>query len=203
MRNGFRKDRAGADMEDGRGAGRGVGTVLQEAGEKVAAFVPDASDSDAVAAVGDGKVALFSEAELQELAFLLEEEKLANNLYEAFYAETGATVFRQVARSEDKHFSALLKQAEKAGIDTDDILSRGDGDFVSAELQALHDDLLARGSVSREAALEVGIFIERTDMIDLAAARDAVEGTKLSEVYDRLLDGSANHLGAFEAALGL
>lgn len=147
--------------------------------------------------------ALFSDAELQELAWLLEEEKLAGDLYATFYAQTGATIFRNIARSEDRHFDALLRQAEKAGLETDDIVFRSDGDFVNDDLQALYDGLLVQGSASKRAALEVGVVIETTDIADLAAAAEAVAGTPLADVYVRLLDGSTSHLEAFEAALGL
>ena len=66
----------------------------------------------------------------------------------------------------------------------------------------LYDDLLAQGSQSAIDALEVGRYIEQTDATDLREAMDDVAGTQLARVYGNLLDGSLNHLDAFDALLG-
>ena len=143
----------------------------------------------------------YDDAARDELRWMLEEEKLAGDLYEAFGELHGLRVFDRIARSEDRHFNALLKQAEKIGLEVDDILFEPAGDYVDPELQAMHDQLLAQGRVSARAALEVGVRIERADIQDLAEAAAGVEGTRLEAVYERLLAGSENHLEAFEGLL--
>jgi hypothetical protein len=88
------------------------------------------------------------------------------------------------------------------GLDTDAFTFLPAGEYVNDEIQDLYDSLLKQGSASKTAALEVGVLIEETDILDLAAAAAAVEGTALESVYERLLAGSSNHLDAFEAVLG-
>lgn len=151
---------------------------------------------------GKGDVsATYSDEAISELRYMIEEEKLAGDIYEAFYDMYGLKVFKNIARSEDRHFNAVIKQADKIGIDTDEFLFEPSGTFLDAELQALYDTLLETGSESLTAALEVGVAIESKDIIDIAAAIEDVEGTRLARVYDNLLTGSENHLSAFDSLL--
>lgn len=134
--------------------------------------------------------------------YILEEEKMAGDLYEIFQQQTGLSVFGNIAKSEDRHFNAMLKQAEKLGLDVDEIVFKPAGSYVNDEVQQMYDDLLAQGSQSAIDALEVGRYIEQTDATDLREAMDDVAGTQLARVYGNLLDGSLNHLDAFDALLG-
>lgn len=149
----------------------------------------------------DGGTTVDEAAIIDELIFMLQEEKLAGDLYEAFYEQTGLKIFDRIAASEDKHMDALVRQAEALGVDVDAFVLEPTGSFVDPELQVLYDTLLAQGSVSPDAALEVGVLIETRDMVDLAAAAEAVEGTALEQAYLNLLAGSASHLDAFEGLL--
>ncbi|MDF1718760.1 MAG: DUF2202 domain-containing protein [Antarcticimicrobium sp.] len=153
---------------------------------------------------GDGKgddSATYSDEAISELRYMIEEEKLAGDIYETFHDMYGLKVFKNIARSEDRHFNAVIKQADKIGIDTDEFLFEPSGGFLDAELQALYDTLLEAGSESLTAALEVGVAIESKDITDIAAAIEDVEGTRLAKVYGNLLTGSENHLSAFESLL--
>lgn len=145
--------------------------------------------------------ATYSDEAIADLLFMIEEEKLAGDIYEAFYKAYGLTIFDNIAQSEDNHFNALLEQAQNLGIDTDQFVFEPAGTFVNEELQQLYDTLLATGNESVTAALEVGLAIEEKDMVDIAEVAETVEGTVLADVYENLLDGSANHLEAFQDAL--
>lgn len=136
-----------------------------------------------------------------ELTFMIEEEKLASDLYAAFYDLFGMKIFDNISSSEDRHFEALLSQAKTLGVDTDTFVFNEPDVFEDAELQQMYDALLAQGSASAQAALGVGIAIEQQDMVDLANAAAAVEGTQLANVYESLIAGSQNHLDAFEHML--
>ncbi|MGG7566944.1 DUF2202 domain-containing protein [Rhodovulum sp. DZ06] len=139
--------------------------------------------------------------DLDTLLFMIEEEKMAGDIYDALYDQTGLNVFANIAASEDQHMDVLLAQAEKLGLTLDAILAAPEGEYVNPEIQAMYDDLMAQASTSTEAALNVGVFIEETDIIDLAEASAEVEGTQLATIYDNLLAGSENHLAAFESLL--
>ncbi|WP_161594532.1 DUF2202 domain-containing protein [Marimonas lutisalis] len=144
----------------------------------------------------------YSDEAIAELIFMIEEEKLAGDVYEAFYDMYGLPIFDNIAQSEDRHFDALIQQAENLGIDTDVFVFEEAGTFENEELQELYDTLIEMGSESLTAALEVGVIIEEKDMVDIAAAIEDVEGTVLAGVYENLLTGSSYHLDAFEALLG-
>lgn len=145
--------------------------------------------------------ATYDDAAIATLLFMLEEEKLAGDIYEAFYDMYGLKIFDNIAQSEDNHFDALLAQAEALGLDVDEFVFEDAGTFVDPELQDMYDTLLAEGSLSLTDALEVGVLIEETDIIDISDAIEGVEGTVLADVYQNLLDGSLNHLDAFESVL--
>jgi hypothetical protein len=57
---------------------------------------------------------------------------------------------------------------------------------------------MEQASVSADAAMNVGIAIEQTDIADLYTAIDSTEITLLGTVYNNLLNASMNHLNAFE-----
>jgi hypothetical protein len=65
----------------------------------------------------------------------------------------------------------------------------------------MYDTLLEQGLTSLEDALEVGVAIEEKDIVDIAAAAEAVQDTALADIYENLLQGSYAHLDAFEAVL--
>lgn len=145
--------------------------------------------------------ATYSQADLDALIYMIEEEKLAGDIYDAFYEQTGLRVFDKIGDSEDQHMEALIAQAEIAGLNLDAVLSFPEGQYSNPDLQALYDSLLSTGSVSTTAALEVGMAIELTDIADLQFAMVDLVGTSLGSVYANLLSGSNNHLAAFEGLL--
>lgn len=200
MRNGFKK--AGAAQKAGVQFNTADGTV----GTALLETIIDTVQTDSTGVIDTGVTpevtATYSAEAIAEMLFMLEEEKLAGDIYEAFYDMYGLKIFNNIAQSEDKHFDALLAQAESIGLDVDAFVFQEAGTYQDPELQALYDELLAVGSASRTAALEVGVAIEEKDMIDIAAAADLVEGTALADVYQNLLDGSQSHLDAFNNLLG-
>lgn len=136
-----------------------------------------------------------SEAEVVTLKWMREEEKLARDVYLELNAFWPARVFTNIAASEQKHFDAIGRKLALYGI-ADPALPNI-GDFADPALQALHDELLALGMVSFVEALQVGVTIEETDIVDLQAAIDGTASVPLRTTYQHLLKGSENHLRAF------
>ena len=91
------------------------------------------------------------------------------------------------------NISALLKKYNYFNPTT----TRAPGVFRDVELQKLYNDLIAQGSVSVAAAMQVGVAIEELDIADLKKmmANPAPADVKLA--WDLLLKGSINHLAAF------
>lgn len=159
-------------------------------------------DKEAGSAKAQTDSVTLSDAAIEELKFMIEEEKLAGDLYQAFYEAYGLKIFDNIGRSEDRHFDAVSDYAEKIGVDVDAFVFETPGEFSNPELQEMYDTLLAQGLDSLTGALEVGVAIEERDIVDIAAAAEAVGGTPLADIYENLLQGSYAHLDAFEGVLG-
>lgn len=130
-----------------------------------------------------------------QLAYLIEEEKLAHDVYVTLGDIWGARIFDSIAASENAHqeqVAALLVAHSVVDPRADTV-----GVFTDPALQSLYDDLIAKGSRSLADALQVGVTIEQTDITDLSEAIAAAPADVVT-VLQRLLAGSQNHLAAFE-----
>jgi hypothetical protein len=130
------------------------------------------------------------------LLFIIEEEKLAHDVYVTLGALWGANLFANIAESETTHQELMLPLLEARGIA--DPRSSEVGVFTDPALQSLYDDLVARGGTSLAEAIQVGILIEEKDIEDLAVAIAAEDEADVISVYERLLAGSENHLASFQ-----
>lgn len=137
-----------------------------------------------------------SEAEAEGLAYMREEEKLAHDLYLELYDQYGLPVFANIARSEAAHMDAVLSLLETYGL-ADPAQGMPAGKFTDPALQALYDDLLARGKQSLEEALCVAALVEETDILDLQARLAQTTRADITHTYQNLLQASGSHLRAF------
>lgn len=135
------------------------------------------------------------------LARLIEEEKVAHDLYLAFEEQYGARVFSNIKRSEVTHQDHVLAVMEATGVE--DPRLPEPGQFRDAELQDLYDDLLAQGSVNLPAAYQAGVDFETQDIAGLETELEKApeSDTALTTLLQMLFDGSRNHLTAFQRQL--
>ncbi|MGR2752315.1 DUF2202 domain-containing protein [Agromyces arachidis] len=131
------------------------------------------------------------------LRYLIEEEKLAHDVYVTLSERWSLPVFDNIAASEVTHQDLVAPLLEAR--DLDDPRSAEVGEFTDPALQAMYDDLVARGTSSLDEAVAVGVLIEQTDIADLSAAIEGADDEAIVSVMERLLAGSENHLRAFEA----
>lgn len=136
------------------------------------------------------------DATTASLLFMIEEEKLAHDVYVTLGDLWGGRIFTNIAASESTHQGQVFTLLEAR--DLGDPRSSEIGVFTDDTLQALYDDLIAMGSESRDAAMQVGVTIEEKDIADLATAITAEDEADVIAVYERLISGSENHLAAFE-----
>ena len=141
-----------------------------------------------------------SAAEIAGLQFMREEEKLAHDVYVTLYAQWGAATFNSIAASEANHTAQIANLLTKYGI-ADPAAGNGVGVFTDPALQALYNQLIAQGSVSLSAALNVGGLIEETDIVDIQTRLASVTHSDIAQVYNNLMSGSYNHLRGFVSAL--
>ena len=134
--------------------------------------------------------------EVVNLLYMREEEKLAHDVYAAFYDLWGTQIFSNISDSELSHTSAIKVLLDRYQL-PDPAEGAPAGAFVNSDLQELYDTLVATGSNSLQAALEVGALIEEIDIIDLQYAIATTDNEDIKLVYENLMLGSRNHLRAF------
>ncbi|MCH9737944.1 MAG: DUF2202 domain-containing protein [Actinomycetia bacterium] len=134
------------------------------------------------------------------LQYMVAEEKLAHDVYVTLGDEYGLRVFTNIARSETQHQSAVARLLDKYGIKNPTL---GDkvGVFDDPKLQKLYDDSVAKGMLSLQDALEVGVLVEETDIADLKEIIAGNEPAAVDRVLTNLLNASYKHLAAFERQL--
>ena len=137
-----------------------------------------------------------TDAEIESLLLMREEEKLARDVYLTLYDVWGLPVFKNIASSEQQHTDSVKSLLDAYGIE-DPVQDDTIGVFTNANLQAICDDLTAQGKESQEAALRVGAAIEEIDILDLQDGLAETSDPNITMVYNRLMSGSYNHLRAF------
>lgn len=142
-----------------------------------------------------------SAEEIAGLMYMREEEKLAHDVYVALFNVWGANVFSQIALSEAEHTDAVRRLIEAHGLE-DPAATNPAGVFENVDLQALYNQLVARGQVSLIEALKVGCLIEEKDIQDITDKKaEVLDEPDIVRVYNNLLCGSRNHLRAFNSNL--
>lgn len=153
----------------------------------------------------DGNLAgTLTDEEIASLQFMIEEEKMARDVYLEMNDLYGLKVFANISNSEQRHMDAVLFLID--GYNVENPASDERGVFVNETLARLYTDLIAQGELSLEEALKVGALIEETDIVDLNSWLEKVENPNVEIVYASLLKGSTNHLRAFVrnlASLGI
>jgi len=135
------------------------------------------------------------------LLFIYQEEKVARDVYITLgnlYPDQ--KVFQNIQLSEQEHIDSAQVLCEKYGVNISNVDEADIGVFVVPALQELYDTLVAQGSESEIDSLEVGEYIEITDIDDLEHAEIGMP-TDVVQVYENLKTGSYNHLDAFRAAI--
>ncbi|VXB52612.1 conserved exported hypothetical protein [Flavobacterium sp. 9AF] len=147
----------------------------------------------------NSEVTGLSQEEINQMKFMLEEEKMAFDIYSFLGNNWDLQIFRNIKESEAKHMEAVKRLLERNEITYE--ISSQSGVFINQELQHLYNDLIQKGSNSIIQALEVGKNIEEKDIDDLQMAISKTNNVYAKEIYTNLLNASYNHLGAFNRNL--
>jgi len=143
---------------------------------------------------------VLSAVEVENLAYMREEEKLARDVYLTMFDAWGVVVFENIAASEQQHTDSVEDMIEKYRL-TDPVVDDRIGVFVNQDLASLYAELTTRGAMSSLEALHVGALIEEVDMVDLQHAIEETDNSDIRLLYENLLTGSRNHLRSFVAAI--
>ena len=133
-----------------------------------------------------------------DLRYAREEEKLARDVYRHLDTLWGDEIgtFANIAPSEDRHTLAIKVLLDRYLV-PDPAASTADGEFENEDLQLAYDVLVADGSASLAAALQVGVDIEEMDIEHLESFRENTDQRDITKVYTNLIEGSHSHLEAF------
>jgi hypothetical protein len=131
----------------------------------------------------------------QQLLYLIEEEKLAHDVYTVMSQTYGSKIFSNISSSEQTHQDKVLNLLNSLGIE--DPRSDEIGVFVNSDLQNLYNQLISKGMQSVDEAYKVGVAIETMDIADLAKQIESTTDSSIISVLTVLKNGSENHLNAF------
>ncbi len=134
--------------------------------------------------------------ERDALLYMIEEEKMARDVYLYLAEVWNLRTFSNIARSEEQHIAAVLSLLERYEVDVPSTLGEP-GRFENEVLRAMYADLIARGETSLEGALRVGATIEDVDLADLNEKLSAVDNEDITMVFKSLIAGSENHMRSF------
>jgi len=143
---------------------------------------------------------VLTEDEQEGLLQMREEEKLARDVYIEMYALYGKTIFSNIIESEQRHMDAIKGLLDRYHLE-DPAAVNGVGVFSDSHIQELYNELYAKGTRSLNDALEVGVIIEELDIADLEQLLNQTTNRDITRVYKNLLEGSYEHLAAFEDQL--
>ena len=132
-----------------------------------------------------------------QLLYLIEEEKLARDVYAALDAVSISQKFSNIAKSEQTHMDAVAGILKTYGIKNPTI-GKKPGVFTNKSLTTLYKTLVAKGKLSEMDAISVGVLIEKKDLADLATLSKIVTQADIKLVLANLKKGSENHLAAFQ-----
>jgi len=142
------------------------------------------------------QIAPLTVQETEGLLYMIEEEKMAHDLYTAFFELYGSPSFQTIASSEQVHMNELKALLGTYNV-ADPSVGNAAGEFTDPDLQALYDQLLAQGSASLAEALKVGAAVEEIDIVDLQNRMAQTVQAGILQVYAALEQGSENHLRSF------
>lgn len=136
--------------------------------------------------------------EEQLLKYMLEEEKLARDVYDSLYVLWSLNQFNNISNSEQSHMNAIANLLDKNNISYT-LLNAGA--FNDTTIQRLYDQLMTQGKVDILSALQVGATIEDLDIVDLQEILDITNNTDIKTVLNKLQCGSRNHLRSYNTEI--
>lgn len=133
--------------------------------------------------------------EVTDMVFMIEEEKMARDVYGKLFEMYSQKVFSNIYNSENTHMNSIAALLDRYSI-VNPTIGKSAGEFVNSDIIELYGILLGQ-SASLTDALKVGALIEETDIQDLDNSLAKTDNADIQLVYNNLRKGSENHLRAF------
>ncbi|MBN2664832.1 MAG: DUF2202 domain-containing protein [Bacteroidales bacterium] len=141
-----------------------------------------------------------SQAEIQILKYMADEEKLAGDVYKTLYETWNLRIFDNISKAEDHHQKLVVKMLTKYEIEYTPKTDRGK--YNDPKMEQLYLDLVLEGKKSIVDALKTGAKIEDLDIFDLnSAIENDVDSNDITAVFTNIRQGSYQHIKAFTNVL--
>ncbi|MBT8220092.1 MAG: DUF2202 domain-containing protein [Bacteroidia bacterium] len=141
---------------------------------------------------------LIDPTEKADLLFILEEEKMARDVYSHLFDLYGSNQFDNIKSSEQRHMNYVQGLLDTRNIEYEILAA---GSFNNKEIQNLYDQLISQGEIGLEDAFMVGATIEDVDIYDLQQIIERSSSSDIITVMEKLRCGSMNHMRAFTKGL--
>ena len=146
------------------------------------------------------KVSQITEEQKAIIYGIYEEEKVARDVYITLgKIYTEENTFANIQLAEQIHMDAVRNLCDKYDIYIPEV-DQAVGQFDSEVMRNLYQDFIDKGDDSLLDALTVGKNIEEMDIADLGSALVGMP-KDVVRVFTNLINGSINHLDAFENAI--
>ena len=131
-----------------------------------------------------------------QLKYLVEEEKMARDVYNYLATKVTTRKFSNIARSEQTHMDYMAALLTKYTL-TNPTTGKAAGVFVNKDIQALYKKLTVDGSAGLLQAYAAGVKVETVDIDSLKTLLAKPMPADVKTALDLLLAASYNHLDAF------
>lgn len=137
-----------------------------------------------------------------ELLYLLEQIKLAGNLYGVFAESWDHPIFQKATVAKRQHQTSLLSLLQCYTIDTSSYEALPAGDYANSQLDDLYQSLVTQGASSLNDALEASGLVEEETIGNIAKLATTTTNDSLSCRLANLKRGTAKQLRSFARVLG-
>jgi hypothetical protein len=131
-----------------------------------------------------------------QLIYIIQEEKLARDVYAALATAGISQKFSNIMPSEQTHIDLIAGLMKTYGV-TNPITGLKAGVFKDYKLTPLYKTVMTKAALSPADAIAVGVLIENTDIADLNTMLKTIVRTDIRATLGLLLSGSEKHLAAF------
>ena len=140
--------------------------------------------------------------ELQALAYIHEEERLARDVYFEMFKLWGLSIFKSISEEEQEHINVTAHFLRIFNINNL-YSTESPGQYANNDLTLLYQTLTRKGAVSAKEALSACALQKEINMIDLNKATSVTLSIPAKDTYQELHKESTNHLRSFSHALEL
>lgn len=138
-----------------------------------------------------------SDAEVNGILSLREEEKVAYDVYTFMFEKYESKVFKNIAENEKNHMDKIKELIDQYNLN-DPLSGIADqkGTFSNKKMQSLYEEMIMSGNYGLLDALRAAARFEENDIVDLRNYMSTASDQTVINTYINLESGSQDHLRA-------